>query len=224
MSILIPVYNRESYIGECIQSAIAQTYTDIEIVIVDNASTDCTWEICQKIAATDNRIHIYRNETNIGPVKNWLRCVSQSHGEYGKILFSDDLMSPCFLELTLPYLEDPEIGFVSTAALVGSVPGYGKLMYTISDKEVYLSKDRYFELMIRARVPYSPGSAIFRTADIRANLQASFPTRVPRDFTMNGAGPDIMLYALTALNYKTVVMLPSAEVFFSLSQRLDHSS
>lgn len=214
VSILIPVYNRENYIGECIQSAISQTYTDIEIVIVDNASTDSTWEICNRFAETDKRIRIFKNETNIGPVRNWLRCLNQSRGEYGKFLFSDDLMFPRFLERTLPYFDSPEIGFVATAAVVGSEPEYGTIMYTNSEKELCLPIERYFERMIRSNVPYSPGAAIFRTADIRDNLLDSFATLIPRDFTINGAGPDIMLYALTALNYKKVVLLPMAEVFF----------
>lgn len=214
VSILVPVYNRKDYIEECIRSALDQTYRDIEVVVADNASTDGTWEICQKLAATDARVRIFRNETNVGPVRNWLRCVSESRGEYGKILFSDDLMFPRFLELTLPYLADPEVGFVSTAALVGPTPGQGVVTYAISDREQALSRERYFELMMGASVPYSPGAAIFRMKDIRANLQATFPTRIPRDFAKNGAGPDIMLYALTALDYKRLVMLPAAEVFF----------
>ncbi|MBI5006901.1 MAG: glycosyltransferase family 2 protein [Nitrosomonadales bacterium] len=216
VSILIPVYNREDFIAECIQSALAQTYTDFEIVVADNASTDGTWEICQKLAATDARVRIFRNESNVGPVRNWLRCVSESRGEYGKILFSDDLMFPGFLEHTLPYFADPEVGFVSTAVLVGATPANGTVTYALSNRVEHLSSDRYFELMMGASVPYSPGAAIFRMADMRANLCTSFPTRIPRDFAKNGAGPDIMLFALTALNYRQVVILPGAEVFFRI--------
>lgn len=214
VSILIPVFNRKDYIEDCIRSALDQTVRDIEVVVVDNASTDETWEICQRLAATDARLRIFRNETNIGPVRNWLRCVSESRGEYGKILFSDDLMFPRFLELTLPYFVDPEVGFVSTAALVGPTPVQAVIRYAMSDKEEILSNKRYFELKMGEDMPYSPGAAIFRMTDIRANLHTSFPTQRPRDFAKNGAGPDIMLYALTALNYKRLVILPEAEVFF----------
>ena len=75
VSILIPVYNREALIGECIQSALFQTFTDFEVIIVDNASTDNTWGICQRFAEQDKRVRVFRNEKNIGPVRNWRRCV-----------------------------------------------------------------------------------------------------------------------------------------------------
>ena len=65
VSILIPVYNREDYIGACIESAIKQTVTNIEIIIIDNASTDGTWVICQKYSERDSRIRIIRNEVNL---------------------------------------------------------------------------------------------------------------------------------------------------------------
>ena len=54
VSILIPVYNRQDLLPVCIESALAQTITDLEVVIVDNASTDKTWEVCQKFARQDS--------------------------------------------------------------------------------------------------------------------------------------------------------------------------
>ena len=122
VSILIPVYNREEFIGECIESALVQTFASIEIVVVDNASTDKTWEICQQFAAKDHRVRVFQNDINIGPVRNWLACVMQARGEYTKILWSDDLIHPDFLEKMLPYLEDPCVGFVySSAYIFGTV-------------------------------------------------------------------------------------------------------
>lgn len=214
VSILIPVYNREALIGECIQSALDQTYTDFEVIIVDNASTDKTWQICQQYAAKDNRVRIFRNDTNIGPVRNWLRCVSEARGEFGKILFSDDLIFPQFLEHTLPYLEDAEVAFVSTAAIIGESPSNGIVHPARSGNEQRLTVEQYFQLLLEAKVHYSPGAAIFRMKDIRTNLLVSIPTQIHRDFSVNGAGPDVLLYALTALNYQKVVLLPQPEVFF----------
>ncbi len=214
VSVLIPVYNREELIGECIQSALDQTFIDLEIIIVDNASTDKTWEVCQQYAAKDSRVRIFRNDTNIGPVRNWLRCVNEARGEFGKMLFSDDLIFPRFLELTLPYLADTEVAFVSTAAIIGETPDNGVVVYIQNNKESWLISNRYWNLLIDVAVPYSPGAGIFRMKDMRENLLTSIPTRIYRDFTKNGAGPDVLLYALTSLKYKYVVMLPDAEVFF----------
>jgi len=214
VSILIPVYNREKFISECIQSALDQTFADFEVVVVDNASDDGTWQICQQFAAKDPRVRIFQNDTNIGPVRNWLACVEKARGEYGKILFSDDLMFPRFLEHTLPFFENPDVAFVSTAVKIGTSPDYGKTNFSLSIKDQYISSARYFQFLLNARVPFSPGSAIFRIEDIRKNLRLSFPTRIPRDFTLNGAGPDVLLFALTVATYKSVVMLPMADVFF----------
>lgn len=214
VSILIPVYNRKNFIADCIQSALNQTVTDFEVVVVDNASDDGTWGICQQFAGKDRRVRVFRNDTNIGPVRNWLACVEKAQGEYGKLLFSDDLIFPKFLEHTLHFLENTEVGFVSTAVSIGTSPENGKINFLLSAKEQHIPSARYFELLLNARVPFSPGAAVFRMVDIRKNLQLSFPTRIPRDFTLNGAGPDVLLFALTAATYESVVMLPSSDVFF----------
>src|SRR2546427_6401542 len=102
VSILIPVYNRKQLVGPCIQSALDQTVREFEVVIVDNASTDGTWQVCEAFAAKDKRVRVIRDPLNVGPVRNWQRCMQEAGGLYGKILFSDDLIEPTFLERTLP--------------------------------------------------------------------------------------------------------------------------
>lgn len=213
VSILIPVYNREKFIASCIESALSQTFTDLEVIVVDNASTDRTWDICQQYAAIDVRVRVFQNDENVGPVCNWLRCVSEAQGEYGKFLFSDDLLFPHFLEHTIPYLKDPDVAFVSTAVLVGKSPNVGVIQFGDLGNEK-LSRDNYFADLITKQVPYSPGSALFRISDIRKNLHLSFPTKIHRNFAKNGAGPDVLLYALTALNYKYVSLIHDVDVFF----------
>ena len=86
VTIHIPSYNRKALLIPCIESALAQTFTDIEIVIVDNASTDGAWEVCQEFAARDSRVRIFQNEANLGPGFNGLRCLAESRGQYAKIL------------------------------------------------------------------------------------------------------------------------------------------
>lgn len=84
VSILIPVYNRENLVGETIESAINQTYKNIEIIIVDNCSTDNTWQVLQDYAQKDNRIRIFQNPENIGLVRNWERCIDVANNRYYK--------------------------------------------------------------------------------------------------------------------------------------------
>ena len=114
VSILIPVYNREKYIGEAIESAINQTYKNIEVIIVDNCSTDNTWKILQDYQCKDKRIHIFQNEKNLGPVYNWIECFKGAKGVYSKILWSDDWMSLDFVENALSAFNE-DISFVISA-------------------------------------------------------------------------------------------------------------
>lgn len=105
VSILIPVYNRVSLVGETIESARNQTYQNIEIIIVDNCSTDGTWSVLKNFSKKDCRIRIFQNAENIGPVLNWKRCINEARGIYAKILFSDDLVSENFVENSLSVFE-----------------------------------------------------------------------------------------------------------------------
>jgi glycosyltransferase involved in cell wall biosynthesis len=213
VSILIPVFNRERFIGDCIQSALDQTFKDIEIIVVDNVSTDGTWLICQEYAARDLRIRTFRNETNIGPVKNWLRCVKEARGEYSKILFSDDLMAPEFIARTLPLIRDSTIAFAYTSAYIGETIETGVVCYSNGPKTLY-SIDEYLALLIFKKVPYRPGAALFRTEDIRKNLHDSLPTCSQHEFWRHGAGPDVLLYALTAVEYITIAAVDEPLVLF----------
>ena len=112
VSILIPVYNREKVVSRAIDSALAQTYRNIEIIVCDNASTDGTWDVLQKYAKQDERVKVFRNETNVGPVRNWMECLKRASGEYAKYLWSDDEILPTFVETMLrPMQNDPRVGF-----------------------------------------------------------------------------------------------------------------
>lgn len=216
VSILIPVFNREKMIAECIQSALAQTYTDFEIIVVDNASDDGTWAICQKLADSDTRIRAFRNQTNIGPVKNWERCIEEATGEYGKFLFSDDLMLPEFLFETVNGLQNKDVAFVFTPALVGDSIANGSLMYGGGKDFEILTSGAYFERLISNQppVPFSPCAAIFRMSDIRKNLLLKIPVKGLHEFNKNGAGPDVLLFALTAKNYKFFGIVNKPLIFF----------
>lgn len=105
VSIGLPVYNGERFFAEALDSILAQTYDDWELIISDNASTDRTAEICQAHAARDKRIRYYRNETNMGAAKNYSRVFQLSSGEYFKWLPADDLIAPEYLERCVEALD-----------------------------------------------------------------------------------------------------------------------
>jgi glycosyltransferase involved in cell wall biosynthesis len=110
VSIGMPVYNCERYVADAIASHLRQTYTDFELVITDNASTDRSEEICRAYAARDPRIKYHRNPENVGAGGNFGRCFELSTGEYFRWTPSDDVVGPELLELCVEVLDrDPSV-------------------------------------------------------------------------------------------------------------------
>jgi glycosyltransferase involved in cell wall biosynthesis len=110
VSIGLPVYNGEQFLKEALDSILAQTYTDFELVISDNASTDGTETICRAYAAKDQRIRYYRNEENLGASWNFNRVFELSSSDYFKWIAHDDICAPNFLLRCIMMLDqDPFI-------------------------------------------------------------------------------------------------------------------
>ena len=103
VSICVPVYNGELYIAETLRSALAQDFTDFELVISDNASTDRTADIVASLH--DPRIIYSRSPSNVGAVGNFNRCLELARGRYLKILCADDLLYPTCLSRQVDILE-----------------------------------------------------------------------------------------------------------------------
>lgn len=115
VSIGIPLHNHENYVGEAIESILAQTLGDFELIISDNASTDGSYEVCVKYAAADNRIRLFRNDRNLGAAPNMNLVFQRARGRYFKWAHSDDLMLPRFLDRTVTVLESDESASCCTA-------------------------------------------------------------------------------------------------------------
>jgi glycosyltransferase involved in cell wall biosynthesis len=111
VSVCMPAYNAERWIGAAIESVLDQTQGDFELVISNNASTDATEEIARSYG--DPRIRIERTPKLIAAVSNQSRAVALSTGRFVKFLHADDKLSPtCLEEMAGLALEDPAIGFV----------------------------------------------------------------------------------------------------------------
>ena len=106
----MPVYNGAAYLESAIRSLLAQTYTDLQLIICDNASTDATPEICKAIAAEDSRVRYIRNRENVGLAANWNKAFEFSRSPFFKWHAYDDLCEPTFLEECMDrFREDPDI-------------------------------------------------------------------------------------------------------------------
>jgi glycosyltransferase involved in cell wall biosynthesis len=98
VSICIPVYNMAGYLPHAVDSALKQTYTDFELLIVDNVSTDGTYDVALDYARTDARVRVVRNERNIGANPNFNKCFDLARGTWLKFLCADDLIAPDCIE------------------------------------------------------------------------------------------------------------------------------
>lgn len=110
VSIGIPVYNAEKFLREGLDSILAQTYNDFEIIIADNDSTDQTRKICLEYAQKDPRVKYHRNEKNLGAAPNHNLVFRLAKGEYFKWAGYDDVISSDFLEKCVEILDkNPDV-------------------------------------------------------------------------------------------------------------------
>ncbi len=127
VSIGLPVFNGENYLEEALQAILTQTFTDFELIICDNASTDQTQAICETYADRDSRIRYYRNPENIGAAPNFNRTVALARGIYFKWAAHDDLLLPTFLERAVAVL-DADSTVVLCHAKVKEIDAQGNLI------------------------------------------------------------------------------------------------
>lgn len=126
LSIGLPVYNGEKYLRCALDSILQQDYTDFELIISDNASTDATREICSAYAAKDPRIRFYRNEANIGASNNYNRVFDLAHGEFFKWATHDDIHLPGFLRRCVEVLDKAPSSVVLVAPRAEIIDEEGK--------------------------------------------------------------------------------------------------
>ena len=109
ISVIVPVYNVEKYLEECLDSIQNQTYSDIEVILVNDGSTDKSKEICGKYCKQDNRFQLL-NQENQGLSAARNNGVAASTGEFIAFVDSDDIILPNYLETLMYYMrEDVDI-------------------------------------------------------------------------------------------------------------------
>ena len=157
VSVVLPTYNHEKYVGECIQSVLDQTYQNFEIIITDDGSTDGTVNVIKEF--DDSRIQFYTHAENKGACAAINNCIQKAAGEYIAVLNSDDAWEPTKLEKQVQYLDShPEIGAVFTK--VAFVDEAGNLIGPENYKGFYKfekeNRSRYEWL----RFFFSPGNCL----------------------------------------------------------------
>lgn len=104
VSIIVPIYNVEQYIPKCIESILAQTYRDFELILVDDGSPDNCGKICDEYAKQDSRVHVIHQENKgVSAARN--AGISLAKGEYIMLVDSDDFITENMLEKCMTVLQ-----------------------------------------------------------------------------------------------------------------------
>jgi glycosyltransferase involved in cell wall biosynthesis len=127
LTIGLPVFNGQNYVSESLNSLLAQTYPDFELIISDNASEDSTEEICRDYAAQDSRIRYIRQPVNIGAAPNHNYLVEAARGRLFKWAAHDDLFAPKLVERCIDALDD-QAELILAHAYMGIVDEQGKTL------------------------------------------------------------------------------------------------
>lgn len=160
VSVIMPTYNCGSFIAESIESVIAQTYTNWELVITDDCSADNTAEVVSAYMAKDDRIKYFRLEKNAGPAGARNRSIEEAKGDYIAFLDSDDLWTPDKLEKQLAFMNANGINFCCTA--YGRIDEAGAPLEKVSHP---LRRADYNTVLYRSN-PCGNSTVIFNAAAI----------------------------------------------------------
>ena len=138
VSIVVPVYNAASYIRETVEMVKAQTYSDWELILVNDCSTDNSLEILDELSDADSRIKVYSNEKNSGAAMTRNNGVSKVNGRFLAFLDADDKWMPNKLEKQLAFMEEHDASFCFTAYEFGdeNAKPTGKIV-TVPEKLTY---------------------------------------------------------------------------------------
>jgi glycosyltransferase involved in cell wall biosynthesis len=113
ISICVPVYNGADWLAEAIDSALAQTRTDFELLIVDNGSTDASLAVAQSYAGRDDRVRLEHSDETVSAIANHNRCLDLARGSLIKFLHHDDaLRADCLARMAAVFEQEPAVGLV----------------------------------------------------------------------------------------------------------------
>lgn len=168
ISVVMPVYNAEKYIVEAVDSILNQTYSDFEFIIIDDCSTDASYEILQSYAAKDNRIRLFKNDVNKKLPKTLNFGISQAKGKYIARMDADDISLPERFAKQIKFMEShPEIGVCGTWLVEFSKTGEKPVTPNITHEDIIVTM--YFSNNCIAHPTVMMKSSIFQQQNILYN-------------------------------------------------------
>ncbi len=109
VSVIVPAYNVAGYLERALGSALVQTMPDLEVIVVDDASGDATFEVAHRISVRDPRVRVLRNKRNCGPSASRNRAIGAARGEWIALLDGDDAWLPERLERMTAYADKADV-------------------------------------------------------------------------------------------------------------------
>lgn len=146
ISVVVPIYNIEEYISECIESIIRQTYQNIQIILVDDGSKDCSGTICDQYAASDKRIEVI-HQSNKGLVAARKSGLERAQGDYIGFVDGDDYIEADMYENLLREIRKSDTDFVHTGFMQN-----GDTKIPFKKRILYLSKAEEKEKIIKTAI------------------------------------------------------------------------
>jgi glycosyltransferase involved in cell wall biosynthesis len=220
VSVLVPAFRARPFIERCLGSLLAQSFTDWEAVVLDNASEDGTFEVASGFAARDPRFRASRNPANVGPLRNWRACLERARGRLVALLFVDDWYEPGFLEALVPRLEDPAVGLAFSG--VNIVRQAGARIVRSRGHYVFAGRRELASVEYLAgaydgspEMPVSPACAVLRAEDARRWLMHDLRDGAALGVADHGAGADLWLFLQACREYPRLAHVDRPLVSFS---------
>jgi hypothetical protein len=203
ISVCIPVYNRRETVRRALESVLTQTWHDFEIVAVDNASPDGTFETLAEYSKRDPRVHAYRNNTNVGAVRNWMKCVEYSRGELIKIVFSDDWLLPGAIEAFVLALQGSPKSAFATCAGGMHIEGshYPDVFWKGTSGEIPKEEFIWEHATSGETLLVTPMAAVFRRKDLLTAIQPGMPGPDCEYCNSHAMGHDLAIFLRTIDKY-----------------------
>jgi glycosyltransferase involved in cell wall biosynthesis len=145
VSVLVTVYNRERYLGDCLNSILASAWQDFEVIVVDDGSTDRSVEIAEDFSRRDPRIRFSRNPKNLGDYPNRNRAAELARGRWLKYVDSDDLIQPACLTKMLAAAEQfPDAALILSYPRPENIPRPLQLNPVEAWRQHFIGKQGFF--------------------------------------------------------------------------------
>ncbi|MCL5771858.1 MAG: glycosyltransferase family 2 protein [Actinobacteria bacterium] len=211
-TIAIPVYNRLNYLKEAVNSALNQTFTNFELLIIDDNSTeDNVWDYISSLK--DKRIRAIKNKENLGIVPNWIKCIEEANGKWFKFLLSDDILYKNALSFLYELIRNYPDNFVIVTS--------GKDFKEISELKDYIyneeiaikNSQKYvfpIDKIIQQRKRFNqtwanPNAYTLLTSDLKKLIKTEDFKKVASILGKTGHCVDYYILYAIALKYKTMI-------------------